>query len=283
MGVSAAGILITPLAAWLIEQVGWREAWQWLAVGAVLVVIPLSFVMRRSPEDHGLHPDGKSAEEIAAGGGARAAADFASSMTRAEALRTRVFYLTVFAFGLGGLSIGMILINGIPYMEDAGFSSTTAALMITLASIPSMLTKPVWGYFLDRLDARVVAVIGFVLTAGALVAIVVTVNARADHLVYVAFFALGTGWGGFLPLQEVIWATFFGRRYLGAVRSAGMPFALGLSATAPVATAYYFDRVGDYDGAFLMVAFLALVAVLLISFARPPTRPERAEESAAGS
>jgi MFS family permease len=274
MGVSAAGILITPLASLLIDDVGWREAWRWLALGAVLVIVPISFLMRRAPEDHGLHPDGKSADEVARGGGARAAADFASSLTRGQAIRSRSFYFIVLAFGLGGLSIGTVLINGIPFMEDAGYSRTTGALMITIASIPSMVTKPIWGYFIDRLDARRMSVAGFILTAIALVTVVVSARNGADLVLFAGFFILGVGWGGFIPLQEVIWASFFGRRYLGAVRSAGMPFALGLSAGAPVLTALYFDQVGNYDGAFLAVAAFALVAVVLISIAAPPHRPD---------
>ena len=281
MGVSFGGVVLTPLAAVLNEAVGWREAWQWLGVGAVLVLLPVSFLMRRAPEDHGLYPDGKTAEQVAAGGGARAAADFASSLTRREALRTRAFYLLVFAFGLGSLSIGMMLVNAIPYMEDAGYSRTTAALMITVTSIPSMLSKPIWGYFIDRLDVQRMSIAGFLVTGVSLVAVVFSVRASLDWAVYSSFFLLGVGWGGNIPLQEVVWASFFGRRYLGGVRSAGMPFALGLSATAPVATAFYFDQVGNYDGAFLTVAGFALLAVVLILLARPPIRIAALEDAAA--
>ena len=283
MGVSFAGILITPIAVLLIDEVGWRDAWRWLALGAVLVLLPVSFLMRRAPEDHGLYPDGKSPEEVAAGGGARAAADYATSMTRAQALRTRSFYLIVIAFGLGGLSIGMILINAIPFMEDAGYSRTTAALMITVVSVPAMLTKPIWGYFIDRVDPKQMAILGFVVSGLALVLLVFTVRANADLLVFASFFLLGIGWGGFIPLQEVIWAGFFGRRYLGAVRSAGMPFALLLSAVAPFLTAFYFDNVGNYDGAFLAVAASALVAIVLISFAHKPVRPDAVTEPEAAA
>jgi len=280
MGVSFAGISITPFAAFLIDEVGWREAWQWLALGAVLVLIPVSFLMRRTPEDHGLYPDGKSAEEVAGGGGARAAADYATSMTRAQALRTRSFYLIVSAFGFGVLSVGVILINAIPYMEDAGYPRTTGALMITVVSIPAMLTKPVWGFLIDHVDAKRMSMLGFVVSAISLVFVVVTVRAHADLLVYASFFALGIGWGGLIPLQEVVWASFFGRRYLGAVRSAGMPFALLLSASGPLLTALYFDRVGNYDGALLAVAVCALVAAVLLSLASKPTRPDAGSEPA---
>lgn len=278
MGVSFAGISITPFATLLIDEVGWREAWRWLALGAVLILIPVSFLMRRTPEDHGLYPDGKSAEEVASGGGARAADDYATSMTRAQAVRTRSFYLIVSAFGLGVLSVGVILINAIPYMEDAGYSRTTAALMITVVSIPAMLTKPVWGYLIDRVDAKQMSMVGFVVSGISLMFLVASVRAQADLLVYTAFFALGVGWGGLIPLQEVVWASFYGRRYLGAVRSAGMPFSLLLSASGPLLAAAYFDRVGNYDGAFLAVAAAALAGAVLLGLASKPSRPEAGSE-----
>ena len=65
------------------------------------------------------------------------------------------------------------------------------------------------------------------------------------------------------------------------MRSAGIPFALGLSATAPVAAALYFDQVGNYDGAFLAVAGFALLAVMLILLARPPIRMAASEDGGA--
>jgi len=165
-----------------------------------------------------------------------------------------------------------MLVQTIPFMTDAGYSRGIGALMITVTSIPSMLTKPVWGYLIDKADARKLSVIGFLLNAGAIVAIVFSVRAGADVLVYASFFVLGVGWGGLIPLQEVIWASFFGRRYLGSVRSAGLPFALIIQAGAPVATSFYFDRIGNYDGAFFAVAVAALVAVVLVLLARPPIR-----------
>jgi MFS family permease len=274
MGVSFSGVLLTPAATLLVDAVGWRDAWRVLAVGAALIIVPLSFVMRRAPEDHGLQPDGKTAAEVAAGGGRAAAVDFASSLTRRQALRARAFYFIVFGFGLGQLSIGMMLVQTIPFMTDAGYSRATASLMITLASVPSMLTKPVWGYFIDRAGAQRLSALGFTLTALAMLTIVAGKRAESAAVIFSGFFLLGVGWGGLIPLQEVVWATFFGRRYLGAVRSAGLPFALLLSAGAPLFASLYFDRVGNYDGMFVAVAVLALVAVALVLGARRPLRAD---------
>jgi len=272
MGVSFAGVVITPATAELVARYGWRDAWQILAVAAFIIIFPTSFVMRRAPEDHGLHPDGKTAAQVAAGGGARAAADFASSLTRAQALRTSSFYFIVFAFGLGALSIGVMLVQTIPYMTDAGYSGTVGAAMIFVASVPSMLLKPVWGYFIDKADAQRLSVIGFAITAVAMVMIVLGVRSGTTPVAYAGFFVLGCGWSGLIPLQEVVWATFFGRRYLGAVRSAGLPFSLIIGASAPLLASFYFDRIGNYDGAFLTIAGCAVAAIVLILFAKRPNR-----------
>ncbi|MEZ4502668.1 MAG: MFS transporter [Dehalococcoidia bacterium] len=272
MGVSFAGVALTPLATALVDDVGWRTAWRVLAIAAFAIILPLSFVMRRAPEDHGLHPDNKSDSEMAGASGQAVARDFQSSMTRAQALRTTSFYLIVFGFGLGGLSIGVMLVQTIPFMTDAGYGRGVAAVMISITSIPSMLTKPGWGYLIDKADPRRLTAFGFFVNAIAIVLIVFSVRAHALPLIYASYFLLGVGWGGLIPLQEVVWASFYGRRYLGSVRSAGLPFALIIQAGAPLATSIYFDRIGNYDGAFFAVAAAAMIAVVLVLSARPPSR-----------
>ncbi len=270
MGVSFAGALMPPVATLLIEVDGWRTAWRLLAIGALVIALPLTLLMRRTPEDYGLHPDGKTNAQVAAGGGRAATHDFETSLTRAQAIRTLSFYLIVVGFGCGTLSIGIMILQTIPYLTSAGYSGTFAAAMITVSSIPSMLTKPFWGWLGDRADPTRSAMLGFVTNAIALVLIVYAVRAHADWWVVVGFFLLGMGWGGLVPLQETVWASFFGRRYLGAVRSAGLPFALFIGASAPFLVSFYYDRTNSYDGAFLLVAALAVVATGLLLFAKKP-------------
>jgi MFS family permease len=142
--------------------------------------------------------------------------------------------------------------------------------MITIASVPALISKPIWGIFIDRVEPKRLTSLSSLLTGGAIVIIVFAVQADTNWLVYMGFVLLGAGWGGLIPLQEVTWASYFGRRYIGAVRSAGLPFSIGLGAAGPLLASLYYDRVGNYDGAFLIVAGSCIVAATLILFVKRP-------------
>jgi MFS family permease len=144
--------------------------------------------------------------------------------------------------------------------------------MITIASVPALVSKPFWGWAIDRTDAKKLASASAFVTGMAMLVITVSVHFTADWFVYLGFFLLGCGWGGMIPLQEVIWASFFGRRYLGAVRSAGLPFSLVLGAGAPLVVSIYFDQVGNYDGALYTVAALNVLAAFLLLLIPKPGR-----------
>lgn len=264
MGISLSGIVLPVLATYWVDLYGWRTSWQLLALCAGLMTLPMAFVVRRAPEDFGWHPDGISPDQVSAGQGAAASADFANSMTRAQAMRTTTFYTLVLAFGLFQISITVMLLQTIPLMTDAGYSRFVASSMISLASIPAFLSKPVWGILIDRYSPKKLAAVGAALTGGAVMVIVYSTANNFDALVYTGFILMGFGWGGLLPLQEVIWATTFGRRYLGSVRSTALPFVLGMAALGPVLVAAYYDAVGNYNLALVAIALCNMGSAIML-------------------
>lgn len=270
MGVSFAGILMTPAVTLAIDLLDWRTTWLLLAATAALLGYPVALVMRRMPEDHGWHPDGKTNEQVEAGHAQQAQADFDRSLTRAQALRTASFYLLVIAFGLFTINIVVMLLQSVPYLTDAGFSRAEAAYAITVASIPALLSKPLWGQVIDRLPAKPLAALGAFLTGSALFAIVFSVDTGSLFWIYASYVLLGLGWGGMMPLTEVIWAGYFGRRYLGAVRSAALPFTLLLGAGAPLAVSWHHDLTGSYTDGLLVVATLNVLSALMLQLIPPP-------------
>ena len=270
MGVSLGGIVLTPLVTFAIDHHGWRMAWIELGIGTLVLMLPVAMLMRRAPEDFGLHPDGKSDEQVNQGQAEKARLDFERSMTRAQALRTWSFYALVIAFGFFSINIVVVLLHMIPMMTDAGFSRADAALAMVVASVPAMLSKPVWGFYIDRLPVKPLAAVSASMTGVSLALIVTAVNAGSLPGAFFGLVLLGLGWGGMIPMQEVIWGSFFGRRHLGAVRSAALPFALLLGAIAPYAVSVYRDSTGGYTGALWVVAVLNMMSGILIHRVKPP-------------
>jgi len=278
MGVSFAGVILTPFTTWTIDEFGWRTAWVVLSVISLVLVIPAAVCMRRTPEDYGLNPDGRSHADVDRGLTTRAMDDFNNSMTRKEAISTGTFYLLVLAFGLFGITIQVMLLQTVPFMSDAGYDRTIASFMITVASIPALLSKPVWGWLIDGLQPKPLASASAAITGASLFIIVFSIQNGNLLVATCGFGLLGFGWGGMIPLQEVIWASFFGRRYLGAVRSAAMPFTILLTAAAPIGTSYYFDIVGNYDGAILTVATANILSAFMILVLKKPVRQKTTDE-----
>ena len=133
LGFSASIAVHPPLAQWLIDQVGWREAWLWLGlITWALVLPPVALLIQNKPEDLELAPDGAAAALIhtpppARGGrpaapaadsggaispGARAAQAADVGLTVGQALRTPAFWIIALSFAtIYKLDTGRLLQN----------------------------------------------------------------------------------------------------------------------------------------------------------------------------
>lgn len=269
LGISLGSVVLI----FLVDSFGWRAAWRLTAIGVWVLVYPVAMVMRRQPEDHGLHPDGRSADEVRAGAAAMAQADLANSFTRGQAVRTRALYLIIIAFGFASLALGTLLAQTIPFLTDEGFSRGTAALMLSAYGLTSALSKPPWGYLMDTRTPRFITAAGFAMMGVSVFVVMVGTFAESVPIVFGGYLLFGAGGGGIVPFQEVIWASYFGRRHLGAVRGVAMPPALALSAGGPIAVAFYFDVTGSYYGALGTVGALSVVGAFVILLATQPRLP----------
>ena len=102
LGFSASVAFHPPLAQWLIDQVGWRDAWLWLGIMTWAIYLPLVFfLVQNKPEDIGLTPDGDRTaisvdkDGVAISDNKTSSADV--GLTSGEALRTTAFWITAIA------------------------------------------------------------------------------------------------------------------------------------------------------------------------------------------
>ncbi len=106
MGISVGGAAITPAVVIIVLNAGWRSAAFISGLVIIVVVIPLSIVVRRSPESMGLLPDGDrvppSARRSLPGTGSLGFSRHITTVdfTAKEAFGTRAYWLLALAMGL---------------------------------------------------------------------------------------------------------------------------------------------------------------------------------------
>ncbi len=271
LGVSAAGIFMPLIMIPLVDTIGWRDAWIVLGLSVWVLVYPVAMVMRRQPEDHGLLPDGAIEGESDPAQIAEAARDFAESLTRNQAMRTSAMWLLVVAFGFAQVGLISLLFHSIPFLTDSGFSRPQAALLVSAQGTAALLSKFLWGWWMQRFSPKSLAALTFVISGAAVLGMVPAAQSGSFEAMFALFVLWGLGIGGMLPLSEFIWAAYFGRRHLGAVRGAAMPLTILFTIPGPLLAASYVDAVGTYDGAIVTFGLLWFVGAALVMLSRPPT------------
>ena len=274
VGVSFAGIVVPLTATWLVDTWDWRVGYFVIAVFILLAMTPVAFIMRRTPEDHGLLPDGARSPSSASASpesGQSAVAE-PRSLTRDEAWRTGGFWLLIIGFCLNYMALSAVLAHAIPFATDAGFSRVVAASALGVNGIGNLASKLLWGYGLQRFDARrLVAFAYSVSSAG--VALLIYAGATGNAaLLFPALFLWGFGFGGTIPVSEFLWARYFGRRHLGAIRGIANPIAILGTGLGPVLLGAWFDLTGDYALGFAAAIGAYMLGAAAVNASRPPDR-----------
>ena len=275
LGLGIGGAVFVPVTQALISDRGWRSAWVTLAWLSA-VTVPLVLLLRRQPSDLGLDADGGPART---GGGApsRAAAagpdDAPESVhwTLNDALRTAAAWKLSAAFAILGFLLGAASVHRIPHWIELGFRPATVSLAFSLDAGIATVMALTAGFVVERLDARI-AGLASCLSFSAAVALMAAAPAWTP-LLFVSTLLFGCGVGLYMVVQGVIWAQYYGWRFVGTIRGVVLPFiflASGLG--APVAGALR-DASGDYRGSWLLVTALAIAAAALMLSVRPPAAP----------
>ena len=157
-GSTATGqLLFLPLAAWLIENVGWRYAVIPVFVACVVVAALVLLLMQDHPKDVGLRsygePDGTPPPPAAA---ATVPLNFWGPFAvLREAARSRTFWALAGTFFICGLSTnGLVQTHFISLCGDNGLSAVPAASVLSMMGVFDLVGTTLSGYLSDRYDNR---------------------------------------------------------------------------------------------------------------------------------
>ena len=274
MGIGFAKVCMPIVAASLIVWFGWRQTWVVFGlVTLVLGVVPALLFIRRSPEEMGLLPDGSEEPVSSRAKQDRAATDATTNQdlewTRGEAMRTRTFWLLVITFGIASVGVTGLNLHVYPYVTDLGHPPLVAATVMSVIASMQLFSPLAWGFFADRVDVRIAAMLGFVIHGIGLGLATLTTDVFP---LYSGFFLYGIGLGGNMVLPEVLWANYFGRRSLGKVRGLGLLISQVMAAAGPPFFGFLFDITNGYGLSFAIFGCALFTSAVLSLMLRPPTK-----------
>ena len=275
LGIATTGTAMGPLffpitVQAIIGAVGWRDGWLIMGVVVLVVLVPLSFLVRTRPEDVGLLPDGDDpAAQPTSSTSARPARSVEVSYSRAEATRTLTFWLLATAFALATLSMGGFFAHWLPYFQDIGFTAAVGSLAAISYGICSISVRLFWGLLSERFSVRFLLVAQALVTAAS-VLFFMQISDPVSLVVFGGFHGLAVG--GFFIMRPMIVANYFGRQHLGAVNSIIRPITTVTGSMSPLLIAGLYDIRGSYVWAFSAVLLAWLAVASIVGFAKPPTR-----------
>lgn len=278
LGVSLSGFgvgaMLVPVFVQAVSaSYGWRMAYAGFALLIFALALPMAaFVLKETPEEMGLKPDGDPVDETddgAAGpdgGGAGPATAADIGLSCRDAARTLSFWLILTSFLLVGVGITGMLAHLVPMLIDRGVAPAVAALCMSLLALGLVAGRILAGVLMDRFFAPYVAAV-FLL--GLVAGIVLLATGASGWLIFVAALGVGLATGSEISEIAYISSRYFGPRAFGLIYGVMFSaFQLGSMAGAPL-MGFYRDLTGNYIGALWATAGIVLVGVALIALLGP--------------
>ena len=271
-GVGVGSIVLLPWLSSLIARAGWRTACWTLGLLVLGVLVPLNLLLKRSPADLALEPDGDGTSPRAAASERLKVMDpawAAVDWTLARALGTARFWWIAIGYFFGLFAWYAVQVHQTKYLVEIGFSPTHAAWALGLVSLVAVPGQIALGHLSDRIGREwvwTIGSLGFVLCLSALLALR---HAPTEPLLWFMVVAQGMLGYSLTSVLGAIPAEIFAGRHYGTVFGTVMLAAIVGGAAGPWAAGALYDVTGSYTPAFSIAMAGSALSALAIWLAAP--------------
>jgi MFS family permease len=251
VGIGSAGF--PPLISYLIVNYTWRTTY--VIIGLISLVVIVFFAVLFKPKtDFGGHTASNSSNTRGI------PASSSPELTFRQITRTRQFWILNAISFLIGYSQFSAMVHIVPFASESGISLVSAASVLTVVGIASILGRLITGIITDRIKAKPTFLL---ILSFFLVSMVWLSLSHQLWALYIFGFLFGFSYGGSSTLQSLIGVEMFGLNTLGML-IASLLICVGIGgACGPIVSGYIFDVTGSYQLAFVGCILPALIALIL--------------------
>jgi MFS family permease len=257
-GQNLAGALWAPTFEIGFQEIGWRNTWFWYGVAVAIVIVPLSFLLRRRPP------------QVAVG--APPVQERHSVHTSLNPLVTQAL-LCVAIIGCC-IAMAMPLVHIAAYCSDLGYGLDQGAQMLSVLLACGFISRLVFGVVSDRIGGLRTIFVGASLQALALGLFTFIDSQQGMYLVAALF---GLVFGGIVPSYALATRQLFpssqAAARIGVIFMAGY---IGMGGGG-VLGGLIFDWTLDYKIAFMVGVATNLVTLVCLSVLLASRRPAEAQ------
>jgi MFS family permease len=259
VGASAGGMVMSPVANWIILRWDWRVAFAVSGIEILILVVPVIWlVIRTHPSEMGLEPYYRSGLDTPN-------ADDAWGVTVNEALSRPAFWqiaLIMFVVGWVTAGVGM---HCVAYLTDLEHSPTSAALIWSTVMGVSIVGTMLFGPIADLWGIRNAVVSLFICFA---VSIFMLTFARSYGVALSFAVLYGFVLGAPLVLHPLLVGRYLGMKHFGALYGVLNIMGTTGAAIGPVGAGFFFDVYKTYLPVFYFFAALMLATGVASIFLR---------------
>ena len=258
--VPIGGAIITPALAVLIRTMGWRQSALISGILFLVIGLPLTLIVRKSPESMGLAPDGEPLESVdsRAAGADKPTALSDRHVTATQALRSPIFWTLIVSMTARSAAFTTVTTHFIPIMVWKGLSQTEASVLLAGFALVNLPIHFLLGWIGDFVNKPKLTAICMFLGVISVLPMQWTSSLWALWVFTCLYSVLDAS-------MPVFWAAvgdFFGRKSFGTIRGNMNLFYTWGSILGPFLAGAVYDRTQSYQ-----MVFAGITVALLISTA----------------
>ena len=248
LGISMAGYgigaaLVSILVAMLITNIGWRQAYQILAITVfvvsmialwILIMDPMSLPKQLSqPSDAGLS-------------------------SHAALTGSKTFILIAIALLLISIAINGVISHFVSLANDRGLSTLSGGYLLTALGVASIMGRLITGFLIDRFFAPTVSALIFILP---LLGIILLAIHSPEQYMLITAITLGFGLGAEVDVMGYLVGRYFGISSYAEIYG----YLLAIFSLGAGAGAYFFGVTYDLTQTYDIALWCSAIGIFLAS------------------